>query len=237
MLPMDERLQTLLTLQDHDARMLACEKELERIPVERKNLEEQQIRLEQILETAVARSKEIEVEKNELELQIKAKEEQIAKYKTQQMQTRKNEEYAALSNEIEAARKVIEGLEDRELELLEEADRMVPVKKTAEEEFQAGKAKLELRVKGMEEKAENLRKEADSQREARKAVAATADPDQFAIYERLFRSKGASAIVPLDADVCGGCHMKVPSQIVVDVKAGKELVHCPLCGRILYPGA
>jgi len=34
--------------------------------------------------------------------------------------------------------------------------------------------------------------------------------------------------------VCGGCHMKLPAQILVMCQAHQELVSCTNCGRILY---
>jgi uncharacterized protein len=37
--------------------------------------------------------------------------------------------------------------------------------------------------------------------------------------------------------VCTGCHMKVTTATAARVKAGKEIVSCEQCGRILYLGA
>ena len=46
----------------------------------------------------------------------------IAKYSLQQFQTRKNEEYRALAHEIETCKAAITQIEDRELELMEQAE-------------------------------------------------------------------------------------------------------------------
>jgi uncharacterized protein len=40
--------------------------------------------------------------------------------------------------------------------------------------------------------------------------------------------------VPLEHEVCMGCHMRVTTQTAVLVKARREIVHCEHCGRILY---
>jgi len=45
---------------------------------------------------------------------------------------------------------------------------------------------------------------------------------------------GKSVIVGVAGGVCGGCHMKLPTQSVVSAKAQNELVACPSCSRILY---
>jgi hypothetical protein len=53
-------------------------------------------------------------------------------------------------------------------------------------------------------------------------------------YERLLRHKGENAIVGIEHGVCGGCHMKLPAQILLSCRGGQELVTCLNCGRILY---
>ena len=34
--------------------------------------------------------------------------------------------------------------------------------------------------------------------------------------------------------VCGGCHMRLPPQLLVFCQASKEIITCSNCGRILY---
>jgi hypothetical protein len=56
----------------------------------------------------------------------------------------------------------------------------------------------------------------------------------LARFERLFKSKGDAAIVAIEHGVCTGCHMKVTSATSAGARAGKEIVNCENCGRILY---
>ncbi|MDE3069027.1 MAG: hypothetical protein KGJ60_15960, partial [Verrucomicrobiota bacterium] len=53
-------------------------------------------------------------------------------------------------------------------------------------------------------------------------------------YERLFKSKGENVVVGVPRGVCGGCHMKLPAQILVHCRSQREIVTCTNCGRILY---
>ena len=53
-------------------------------------------------------------------------------------------------------------------------------------------------------------------------------------YERLRRNKGGSAIVGVEHSACGGCHMRLPPQIVLACQGQHEIVTCPNCGRIVY---
>ena len=52
-------------------------------------------------------------------------------------------------------------------------------------------------------------------------------------YERLMKSKGGNVVVGVQHGVCGGCHMKLPTQTMVTCQAQNELVSCINCGRIL----
>ena len=50
----------------------------------------------------------------------------------------------------------------------------------------------------------------------------------------LFKNKGENVVVSVEHSACGGCHMKLPTQIVTSCRAQAEIVTCPNCGRILY---
>ena len=60
------------------------------------------------------------------------------------------------------------------------------------------------------------------------------DDSARARYERLVRSKGENVVVGVQHGVCGGCHMRLPAQVLVTCQAQLELVACTNCGRILY---
>ena len=60
------------------------------------------------------------------------------------------------------------------------------------------------------------------------------DEDLLGLFERLFKSKGDAAVVAIEHGVCTGCHMKVTSATAASARAGKEIVSCENCGRILY---
>ncbi|MGH8046427.1 MAG: zinc ribbon domain-containing protein, partial [Chthoniobacterales bacterium] len=146
----------LLTLQERDQRIRAFQTELNAIPEERRYKEKQISDSTARLDKAKTRMKEIEVERKKLEVDAQAKRDSIAKYRTQQFQTRKNEEFAALGHEIEAAEKAIVGIEDRELELMEETERLRPVVAEAERQHNEEEAKLKKQISELGSKAANI---------------------------------------------------------------------------------
>lgn len=224
----------LLTLQERDQRIRAFQTELNAIP-EEKRLKEKQIADSAMrLDKARTRMKEIEVERNKLQGDAQVKRDAIAKYKGQQFQTRKNEEFAALGHEIEAAEKTIVGIEDRELELMEEVESLRPVVAEAERQHTEEKSKLEAQITELGRKAENIRARVEELTAGRPGLAEGLDEDLLDQYQRLFKSKNGAALVELDHEVCTGCHVKVTTQVSLGVKGDRTVVHCPNCGRILY---
>ncbi len=231
MLPEVEK---LLTLQERDQRIRAFQLELHAIPEERRSKEKQIADSAARLEASRTRMKAIEVERNKLQVDAQAKREAIAKYKTQQFQTRKNEEFAALGHEITAAEKTIVTIEDRELELMEEVEALRPVIAEAERAHTEEEVKLRGQIAELDRKAANIQERVAELTAGRPALAAGLDEDLLDQYNRLFKSKSGSALAEIDHEVCTGCHMKVTTQTFLGVKAEKTLVHCPNCGRILH---
>jgi hypothetical protein len=68
----------------------------------------------------------------------------------------------------------------------------------------------------------------------RSELAEAVDAGARARYERLVKSKGENVIVGVNHGVCGGCHMRLPAQILVTCQQEQEIVSCTNCGRILY---
>ena len=139
-----------------------------------------------------------------------------------------------MGHEIEAAEKAISALEDKELVLMEEAEQLKPEIETAEKVHVAEKAKVEQMFTNLSDKKTNLETRTTEVKADRVRFTEGVDEDVLERYGRLFQTKNGVAVAPLEHEVCMGCHMKVTTQTVVQVKSGKEVIHCPQCGRILY---
>jgi predicted nucleic acid-binding Zn-ribbon protein len=227
-------LEQLLTLQDRDQRIRTFKNELTALPDEKRFKEKQIADSAHKLEQSKTRMKEIEVERKRLELEAQSKRDAIGRYKTQQFQTRKNEEFAALSHEIAAAEKDIVVIEDHEIELMEEAESLRPAIFGAEAEFVTERARLQGQLADLEQKTLSIAARIAELESSRAQLTDGIDEDLLSRYERLFKSKQGSAIVQLEHEVCTGCHMKVPTQTAIAVRAEKSIVHCSNCGRMLH---
>ncbi len=142
--------------------------------------------------------------------------------------------FQALNNEIKRYEKDIQSIEDRELELMEKADTMKSRVKTIESETQAEKTQINQELADLDAKSKSIETHLHQAEAARENLAKEMDEDLLDRYERLFASKGDLAVVPVEHEVCMGCHMKITTQTAVRVKAQKEIMNCEQCGRILY---
>src|SRR5437868_3241155 len=230
-------LEQLLILQDRQQKIRQIENEIKNLPLQRKHLETQQAESAASLEAIKQKSRQLEVDRKKLELDVGTRNDSIAKLRTQQYQTRKNDEFQAMGNEIKRYEDEIRKLEDQELELMDQADEL-KVEVTAEEK-KAGATKdsIARQMTDLGEKGKTLDARLQELSKERKELAAKMDEDLLDRFERLFGSKGDSAIVAIEHGICTGCHMKLTIATVKAAEAGKEIVNCEQCGRILYISA
>ena len=234
---MHPELEQLLVLQDRQQKIKQIQTEVDTLPLQRKSLEAQLAGSIAGVEALKQKARQVEMDRKKLELDVGTRTETISRLKTQQYQTRKNDEFQAIGHEIERYENEIRKIEDEELELMVEADKVkadfgVEEKKSAtvKESIARQTADLEAKSKTLQSRLEEVTKE-------RTEIAGKIDEDLLNRFERLFKSKGDAVVIALEHEVCTGCHMKVTTQTAHRAKAGKEIVNCENCGRILYDTA
>jgi predicted nucleic acid-binding Zn-ribbon protein len=231
---MRETIEKLLILQDRDRKIRRVKGELAHIEPERQSLKAKSASAAGGLDRAKTRVKEIESQRKELELEVESKKQQIIKYANQQFQTRKNEEYRALAHEIDTCKAEIVKIEDREIELMEQGE--AAQKEVMRATQTAGEARrvVEDQMGQLGTREQNLKAELIELEANREELAGAVDEIARSRYERLVKNKGENVLVGVQHGVCGGCHMKLPPQLLVSCQAQQELVTCSNCGRILY---
>jgi hypothetical protein len=204
------------------------------MPQQRQNLEAQLAASAAALGALKSKAQHLEMDRKTLELDAGTRRESINRLKTQQYETRKNDEFRAMGNEIERYEKEIQRIEDQELELMDQAEKL-KVEVAAEEKKAAGaRESIARQMADLEEKGKTLESRLSQLTDERTELSGKVEEDLLSRFERLFASKGDAAVVALEHEVCTGCHMKVTTQTAHRVKNGKEIVSCEQCGRILY---
>ncbi len=231
---MSETIEKLLILQDRDRRIQRVKNELAHIEPERQMLKAKAAGAQTGLDNAKTRAKQIESARKDLELEVQTKKELISRYANQQLQTRKNEEYRALAHEIQTAKEGIFKTENQEIELMEQAEAVAKDVLRATQQAAELRKLAEDQITQLGAREQNLKNELAELEANRQELAAVVDETARARYERLLKSKGENVVVGVQHGVCGGCHMKLPPQLLVSAQAEKEMVTCINCGRILY---
>jgi len=224
----------LLSLQERDTQVAALTAELQLLPRQIAAVEEDVAARSAKFDALKTRTRQIEADRKKLDLDVQSKKAAIARYKSQQQQTRKNEEFAALNHEIEHAEKEISVLEDSELELMEAYDKGLAAVAEAQKELLAFQDKAKHKKADLEKRAAAVAADLIAAEEKQAAAAQAVPEDVLGRYRRILKSKKDVAIVPINHGACGGCHMKLTSQTVLTARAAENLVACENCGRLVY---
>ena len=230
-------LESLLILQDRHAKLLNLEAQLKAVPRDIALVEQKIASEKGAIEAARTEVRDLETKKKGIEVEIGSTADKLGKYKTQQSLVRKNDEFQALGHQIVTTEGEIGALEERELEVMYAIDE-------AKKRFVAAEATLKTNIAGHEARIRLLReREANLTAEVKTAQTETAAARQpvaepaLRLYDRV-SARNMPAVVPIRGGKCGGCHLKVSSEIESASRGKGEpngaLPTCDQCGRIVY---
>lgn len=223
----------LLVVQEHDSRIRDLQKELRDIPARKKQLEatlgERRQKLAQGEEGAKGKQAQIRT----IETEIKGKREQIAKLRQQQFELKSNEQFRMMEAEIKGVEAEIARLEDRELGVMEEAEQENSVIEQNGADLKTQETAVRGEMSAMDERFRAIENEIKEIEAKRDDVAKDVNPQWLERYNTIF-SRRDRALVPVENGVCGGCHMKLPPQVVHNSRKRVEIISCDYCGRMVY---
>ena len=143
-------------------------------------------------------------------------------------------EYDALEREIQEATK-------KEAELRKEILKDEAVCKRLDEEIKSEEEMIERQEKELTERRDALEKDIAAKKDELASLAAgeqrlapDLDRDTLFKFDRIIKNKQGIGIVPVQGNVCMGCHMILSAQFAIEVREGKSIMYCPYCSRILY---
>jgi predicted nucleic acid-binding Zn-ribbon protein len=229
-----EDVRALLVLQDRDRRLLSLAKDLEKLPQDEARAQGKLAADLKAVQAANDALVECELQLKRIELDVGARKTTIQRLKVQQFETRKNDEYQALGNEVVRYEKEVDELETKELELMEKIDQLRAAHKEAEAKRSKTQNLVDEDLASIRQRAERIKQDQAELNAEREQLAAAIPDSILPLYQRLMKTKDGLAVAPMHEGKCGGCHMKLIASTVVSVQTGKELARCEDCGRILY---
>jgi predicted nucleic acid-binding Zn-ribbon protein len=229
-----DQIRKLVELQVMDEEIFRFKRELREKPAELEALkaefESKKVKLKGLEE----KLRSIQVVQKESELDLKAKEDGIAKADASLSLLKTNKEYQARLLEIEnmkADRSIIEEKILLGYDEVDSARKAVESEKSAviqyEKEFNARKKQVDDDVVVI---ADQL-KVKESQRVR---IVPEVRPDYLSRYERILNNKDGLGIVKVVDHSCGGCFMHLTEQVMNELKKHEQIISCDQCARILY---
>ena len=227
-------IEQLLIIQDRDQKTTKLNSDIERLPLEEQQAKQ---RLKSVIESVNSAESEIkgnEVGISKIELDIDTRKDSITKLKNQQLETKKNEEFAAMEHSITNYQDEISKLEDSQLELMEKGEELNTSLKEANDIHAKEQKVVDAELAIIKERKIQFSKKIEESKSDREKIASNIDNDLLDQYNRIFKSKKGVAVSELVNDICSGCHMKVTPTTAGMVRAEKVVSTCDQCGRILY---
>lgn len=146
-------------------------------------------------------------------------------------------ELSDLQKEGEYLKRRQAGLEEKVLEAMGRVEELTQRAAIASEELTIVEANWRAENAELAQTYDELRQKLGQLLAKRKSVAAQVSPDDLEEYESLRKARGGIAVTAVQHQECQTCRVQVPAHAIDKARAGKELVYCNGCDRIIYvPG-
>ena len=233
---MDIDFEKLIQLQSLDSDIREAQALLEGIPSQIEAIDQKITAGSQSVAVAKDNLVANQKKRRELESEVKDIKARIAKHKSQQSLVKNNKEYGALVKEIEDDQRRIDSQEESILQEMLQADDIEAEIKAALGLQAKDKTVLEKEKEVLAQKKAEAEGRVQTLEKEKEALLPQIPPEQWALYQRIFRKKGGIALSPIMDDFCALCHMRVRPQMLNELLEKDKLLICENCGRILYRG-
>ena len=227
-------IEQLLIIQDRDQKLKELNSDIERLPLEELQAKERLKAATTSVEISEKTLMENEIAMKNIELDIDTRKDSITKLKVQQMQTKKNDEFAVMEHSINNYQIEIVKLEDSQLELMEKGENLSESLQHNKDSLAQDQKIVDSELSVIAERKKHFSQKIDELSIDREKISSSVEPDLLDRYNRIFKSKKSDAVSELINDICSGCHMKVTPSTALAVRAQKVVTTCDQCGRILY---
>lgn len=142
-------------------------------------------------------------------------------------------ELADIQEEIESLKRRKGSLEDSDLEVMEEREKVESQLTPLREEAEEIRQKVKEATVRRDEASSEIDRHLLQSREERATWVPKIDGELLELYDDLRAAKGGVGAAALLDGVCQGCHMRLPNQEVERVRRAEGLIRCDECRRIL----
>jgi len=168
-----------------------------------------------------------------LELDSKEAEAKIEKNRKQLDQATQATEFTGLKEQLARFEQEKAAIEDSLILVMEKIEELRSQESDLNKHIAETEEQLEEIRAEVTENTKDYRNEVESLQKPLEHARAVADDELLETFDRLFPSLGATVVVSLNGNACGGWFLSVSSQVGEKVQAGISVVNCPSCSRFL----
>lgn len=231
---MREDLAQVVDLQNLDLEIARLQREVQRIPREIADGEELLQRSRGAWDQARERLGTLEQLRRRKERELEDVTAEQRKRQGRLFEIKTNQEYTAVLKEIEGLKERRSNLEDEILELFDQIEAAQSAVRDESTLFQEREKICGEQRTINEGELRRLQGEMDRLQEERRRQANRVEPGLLQTYQRLLRSRGGVAVVPVKDGSCLGCHVALTPQTYNELRKGDVFLSCANCQRILY---
>ncbi len=234
----------LVKLQSVENRLRAAKAKLARC---RRNVIIQENQIRSLTNGLEAKKEEIQLTKiqsDRLELELKTRDEQIARLRASLNTAKTNKEYAALLTQLNTTKADSSKNETQILELLKDIEADEAECEKIQKQIDQQKQKLEQTRKETEVLTTKYQAEIEEIQIEWNQVAQTIATEPLELFKRVAETYDGEALAVIDkqegkteAYTCGGCFMGITAESVNLLMTKDDIIRCPNCTRILVLGS
>ena len=230
---MRDQFQLLLALQHVDDRLRTLALEEQQLPQRLQVYEAACTAVHQQLVQQQAAIEQSERQQRAFERELVHHQEAIRKTQSKAHEVKTNKEYSAILAEIDAGKQRLEALEDQLLALMEATDQQRQAYRAHEQQERAAQQVLAEQRQQLQHAQETLHRTMLAAQAQRQQTAAGLDAKLYEQYQKVAAQHSGRGVAQLQEGVCSGCHLKVPPQLISEIRLQTQLFTCPHCRLIL----
>ncbi len=207
-------------------------------------IKESQVRsLQSALEAKTEEIQLTKVQSDRLELELKTKDDAIARLRASLNSAKTNKEYAALLTQLNTTKADNSKIETQILDLMKDTEADEAEREKIQNQIAEQKQTLEQTRKDAEQLATKYEAEIEKIQTQWNQVAKTVPHEPLEIFKRVAETYDGEALAVIEeqegkttAYSCGGCFMGITAESVNVLMTKDDTIRCPNCTRILVLG-
>ena len=231
---MHQDIKNVIELQQVDLKIEELSKRIDSLPAQIQSLHS---RLDAFLHAQEDRKKRLAANQHarkEMDGDIKVIQEKISKHKDQRYQVKTNDQFRAMTKEIEGEEAKVRGIEDEILEKMLEAEEIQKQVQEAASRLESERSLVAAEVARLESEQQVDDEERRSLQARRAELQAGLSESTRTHYDRIRPAKRGIAVAEVREGICTACNVLLRPQVYNEVRTNEVLLTCENCGRIIF---